>query len=87
MKQYTFWQKNYHNYNYHKKIPLEWPVSVCTDILKTLTKFKKSLEDFMKQLKSLFFLLKKFYQGKNLEKEDKELFLIKNTTKESKISG
>ena len=41
----------------------------------------------MKQLKSLFFLLKKFYQGMNLEKEDKELFLIKNTTKESKISG
>ena len=44
------------------------------DILKTLPKLKQSLENFMKQLKSIFFLLKILYQGKNLEKEDKQHF-------------
>ena len=44
-----------------KKIALEWTVCVCTDILKTLPKLKKSLETFMKQLKSIFLLLQEFY--------------------------
>ena len=61
--------------NYNKKIPLEWLVCVCTDILKTLSKLQKSLENFMKQLNynSIFFCLKNFIKEKMLKKKTRTL--------------
>ena len=61
--------------NYNKKIPLEWLVCVCTDILKTLSKLQKSLENFMKQLNynSIFFCLKNFIKEKMSKKKTRTL--------------
>ena len=61
--------------NYNKKIPLEWLVCVCTDILKTLFKLQKSLENFMKQLNynSIFFCLKNFIKEKMSKKKTRTL--------------
>ena len=61
--------------NYNKKIPLEWLVCVCTDILKTLSKLQKSLENFMKQLNynSIFFRLKNFIKEKMSKKKTRTL--------------
>ena len=61
--------------NYNKKIPLEWLVCVCTDILKTLSKLQKSLENFMKQLNynSIFFCLKSFIKEKMSKKKTRTL--------------
>ena len=61
--------------NYNKKIPLEWLVCVCTDILKTLSKLQKSLENFMKQLNynSIFFCLKNFIKEKMSKKKTSTL--------------
>ena len=61
--------------NYNKKIPLEWLVCVCTDILKTLSKLQKSLENFMKQLNynSIFFHLKNFIKEKMSKKKTRTL--------------
>ena len=61
--------------NYNKKIPLEWLVCVCTDILKTLSKLQKSLENFMKQLNynSIFFCLKNFIKEKMSKRKTRTL--------------
>ena len=61
--------------NYNKKIPLEWLVCVCTDILKTLSKLQRSLENFMKQLNynSIFFCLKNFIKEKMSKKKTRTL--------------
>ena len=61
--------------NYNKKIPLVWLVCVCTDILKTLSKLQKSLENFMKQLNynSIFFRLKNFIKEKMSKKKTRTL--------------
>ena len=62
--------------NYNKKIPLEWLVCVCTDILKTLSKLQKSLENFTKQLNynSIFFCLKNFIKEKMSKKKTMTFF-------------
>ena len=44
-----------------KKIPLEWPISTSTDILRTLTKLKANLAKFEKYLLAKFYLLIKLF--------------------------
>ena len=67
---------------YDKKIPLKWPISTLTDILRTLPKLKANLERFEKYLLSMFYLLIKFFQEKNIPEEEKLKLLIENTKKE-----
>ena len=67
---------------YDKKIPLKWPISTLTDILRTLPKLKANLEKFEKYLLSMFYLHIKFFQEKNIPEEEKLKLLIENTKKE-----
>ena len=67
---------------YDKKISLKWPISTLTDILRTLPKLKANLERFEKYLLSMFYLLIKFFQEKNIPEEEKLKLLIENTKKE-----
>ena len=59
---------------FSKKISLEWPICISTDILKTLPKLKADLQKFKKHLLSTFYLLTKFFQGKSPNKKNLKLF-------------
>ena len=63
---------------YDKNIPLEWPISTSTDILRTSPKLKANLEKFEKYLLSTFYVLMKFFEKKIFQKKKTKL-LIENT--------
>ena len=54
-----------------KKIPLEWPISTSTDILRTLTKLKANLAKFEKYLLAKFYLLIKLFREKKYSRREK----------------
>ena len=63
---------------YDKNIPLEWPISTSTDILRTSPTLKANLEKFEKYLLSTFYVLIKFFEKKIFQKKKTKL-LIENT--------
>ena len=70
---------------YDKNIPLEWPISTSTDILRTSPKLKANLEKFEKYLLSTFHSLIKFFREKNIPEEENKTFDRKYKNKKLKF--